>query len=131
MSQRPKHIRLLGVSIPLIVSNCKSEDLEDDDEVFGMWDGNEMVILLNSECGEIQERTTLLHELLHAIDDFLYLQLKHREIYSLSQTLYQVLADNPQLVSYLLAGFSKERNGDSDSASSYKTNKSYRCYKDN
>lgn len=97
---RPTHIRLLGVSIPLIVSNSKPEDPEE--EVFGMWDGNEMTITLNDECGEVQERTTVMHELVHAIDDFLYLELSHQEVYVLSQVLYQVLIDNPKFVDYLL-----------------------------
>jgi hypothetical protein len=97
---RPTHIRLLGVSIPLIVSNSKPEDPEE--EVFGVWDGNEMTITLNDECGAVQERTTVMHELIHAIDDFLYLEMSHQEVYVLSQVLYQVLIDNPKFVDYLL-----------------------------
>lgn len=97
---RPKYIRLLGVSIPVIVSNSKSEDPEE--EVFGVWDPNEMTITVNAECGEVQERVTVLHELVHAIDDFLDLEMSHQEVYVLSQVLYQVLIDNPKFVDYLL-----------------------------
>jgi Zn-dependent peptidase ImmA (M78 family) len=97
---RPKYIRLLGVSIPVIVSNSKSEDPEE--EVFGVWDPNEMTITVNAECGEVQERVTVLHELVHAIDDFLDLEMSHQEVYVLSQVMYQVLIDNPKFVDYLL-----------------------------
>jgi len=128
--QRPKHIRLLGVSIPLIVSRDKPEDPED--EVFGEWDSNEMTITLNSECGEVQERTTVMHELVHAIDDFLYLEMTHQEVYVLSQVLYQVLIDNPKLTDYLM--FVPSEDGDrhrdrGGAGQAQKRNKKYRCGK--
>ena len=97
---RPTHIRLLGVSIPLIVSNSKSVDPEE--EVYGVWDPNDMTITINPECEPVQERVTVMHELVHAIDDFLYLEMTHQEVYILSQVLYQVLIDNPQLTDYLM-----------------------------
>jgi hypothetical protein len=97
---RPKHIRLLGVSIPVIVSNSKPVDPEE--EVYGVWDPNEMTITINSECGEVQERVTVLHELVHAVDDFLDLEMSHQEVYVLSQVLYQIIIDNPKFVDYLL-----------------------------
>jgi len=126
--QRPKHIRLLGVSIPLIVSHDKPEDPED--EVFGEWDSNEMTITLNSECGEVQERTTVMHELVHAIDDFLYLEMTHQEVYVLSQVLYQVLIDNPKLTDYLM--FVPSEDGDrhrdrGGAGQAQKRHKKHRC----
>ena len=131
--ERPKSIRLLGVSIPLIVSNSKSEDLEDEEEVFGVWDGNEMSITLNPECGEVQERTTIMHELIHAVDDFLYLEMTHQEVYVLSQVLYQVLIDNPKLTDYLMFVPSEDRDryrdGSNSTGHAQKRNKKYRCGK--
>lgn len=128
---RPTHIRLLGVSIPLIVSNSKSVDPEE--EVYGVWDPNDMTITLNRECEPVQERVTVMHELVHAIDDFLYLEMTHQEVYVLSQVLYQVLIDNPRLTDYLM--FAPSEDGDrkgnrTDSAGhTQKRNKKYRCGK--
>lgn len=128
---RPKRIRLLGVSIPLIVSNSKSVDPEE--EVYGVWDPNDMTITLNRECEPVQERVTVMHELVHAIDDFLYLEMTHQEVYVLSQVLYQVLIDNPRLTDYLM--FTPSEDGDrqrdrTDSAGhTQKRNKKYRCGK--
>ena len=128
---RPKRIRLLGVSIPLIVSNSKSVDPEE--EVYGVWDPNDMTITLNRECEPVQERVTVMHELVHAIDDFLYLEMTHQEVYVLSQVLYQVLIDNPRLTDYLM--FAPSEDGDrqrdrTDSAGhTQKRNKKYRCGK--
>ena len=128
---RPTHIRLLGVSIPLIVSNSKSVDPEE--EVYGVWDPNDMSITLNPDCEPVQERVTVMHELVHAIDDFLYLEMTHQEVYVLSQVLYQVLIDNPRLTDYLM--FAPSEDGDrkgnrTDSAGhTQKRNKKYRCGK--
>ena len=128
--ERPKHIRLLGVAIPLIVSHDKPEDPED--EVFGEWDSNEMAITINAECGAVQERTTVMHELIHAIDDFLYLEMTHQEVYVLSQVLYQVLIDNPKFMDYLMFVPSEDRDRYRDRGSAGQTqkrNKKYRCGK--
>ena len=103
---KPSYIRLLGVNIPLLVSCSNSIDLleNEDEEVYGLWDPNDMTITTNPQCSPIQERVTILHGLLHAIDDFLNLEMTHQEVYVLSQTLYQVIADNPKLVGYLREG---------------------------
>lgn len=104
---KPSYIRLLGVNIPLLVSCSNSTDLpsdeeeDEEEEVYGLWDPNDMTITTNPDCSPVQERVTVLHELLHAIDDFLNLEMTHQEVYVLSQVLYQVIADNPQLVGYL------------------------------
>ncbi len=105
MSRFPTEIRLLGVSIPVNVSYCKSKDpLSDDEEVvFGEWDMNDMTITLNSKCSPVHSKVTLLHELVHAIDDMLGLELDHQDIYCLSQALYQLVSDNPKLVDYLVS----------------------------
>jgi hypothetical protein len=128
---RPTHIRLLGVSIPLIVSNSKSVDPEE--EVYGVWDPNDMTITLNRECEPVQERVTVMHELVHAIDDFLYLEMTHQEVYVLSQVLYQVLIDNPKLTDYLMFVPSEDwdRHGDRGGAGQAQKRKhGKRCSKD-
>ena len=110
---RPHAVRLLGVSIPVFVSNCKSKDLSDELEtVFGEWDLNRMTITLDEGCAPIHEKITLLHELIHAIDDLLNLDLTHQDIYSISQVLFSLLVDNPKLVDYLTS-----RSSSIDSAS--------------
>ena len=124
---RPNHIRLLGVSIPLIVSSSKPVDPEE--EVYGVWDGNEMTITLNSDCGAVQERTTVMHELVHAIDDFLYLEMSHQEVYILSQVLYQVLIDNPTLTDYLMFVPNDEDRHRDSTGQAQKRYKKYRCGK--
>jgi hypothetical protein len=103
MSNRPQSIRLLGVDIPVKTQPALAPD-SPEEEVFGLWDPNDMTISVNRECSPVQERVTVLHELVHAIDDFLYLELTHQAVYALSQTLHQVIADNPRLVQYLQGG---------------------------
>jgi len=125
---RPERIRLLGVSIPLIVSNSKSVDPEE--EVYGVWDPNDMTITINGGCEPVQERVTVMHELVHAIDDFLYLEMTHQEVYVLSQVLYQVLIDNPKLTDYLM--FVPSEDGDrykdrGGAGQAQKRHKKHRC----
>ena len=125
---RPKHIRLLGVSIPVIVSNSKPVDPEE--EVYGVWDPNDMTITINGGCEPVQERVTVMHELVHAIDDFLYLEMTHQEVYVLSQVLYQVLIDNPKLTDYLM--FVPSEDGDrhrdrGGAGQAQKRHKKHRC----
>ncbi|MCP4126766.1 MAG: hypothetical protein GY753_06860 [Gammaproteobacteria bacterium] len=96
---RPSKVRLLGVDIPILPAPSEPEDSEE--ETFGLWDPNTMTISINTECSPVQERVTVLHELVHAIDDFLYLELSHQAVYALSQTLYQVMVDNPQLAGFI------------------------------
>ena len=124
---RPKNIRLLGVSIPVIVSNSKSVDPEE--EVYGVWDPNDMTITLNRECEPVQERVTVMHELVHAIDDFLYLEMTHQEVYILSQVLYQVLIDNPKLTDYLMFVPSEERDRHRDGDGAGQAQKRYKKHR--
>ncbi len=46
-------------------------------------------------------RDTLLHELIHAVDEQLDLRLKHRQVHALAAGLLQVLRENPDLVRFL------------------------------
>jgi len=47
-------------------------------------------------------RSTLVHEILHAIDYYLGENLSERVVTSVSNMLFAVLKDNPDVVAYLL-----------------------------
>lgn len=103
-SNMPSTIRLMGVDIPITMSTESSLIPEvGGEEVYGFWDSNNMEITVSNVCGHTQERVTVLHELVHAIDDFLFLDLSHQAVYAFSQALFQVLRDNPGLSAYLSA----------------------------
>ncbi|MHB8182620.1 MAG: hypothetical protein ACYDDN_02555 [Candidatus Desulforudaceae bacterium] len=68
----------------------------DDNETgqFGTHNGNTQVIRLNINKHPDQIASTLLHEIIEALDTNLELNLTHPQISALEAGLYQVLKDN-------------------------------------
>ena len=50
---------------------------------------------------EQQQKDTLLHEVVHAIDDTLALGMTEEQVHALGAGLYQVLSENKQLTRWL------------------------------
>ena len=98
----PQLIHVLGIKIPIIIS-------ADRPDVWGEWDGAKGTILLNVDADEDKLRITFLHELLHCIDDLLGINLKHSAVYSLSQVLWAVLKENPELTDWLIDALKAHR----------------------
>ena len=51
-------------------------------------------ITLRSDASPADKRVTLLHEILHGVDDAWGLRLKERQVDMLAKALYQLLRDN-------------------------------------
>jgi len=91
----PHTIEVLGVNVPIIVTNEQMEDC------FGCWELATGTITLAKGVESDHLRVTLLHELLHAIDDMTGSGMKHSHIYIISQVLFSVLKANPELRKWL------------------------------
>jgi hypothetical protein len=91
----PDKIKLIGISVPILLT-------EDRDDVWGEWDGGKGTITLNPKASEDYLRITLLHEALHGIDDLLGLNLKHSVVYALSQHIWLMFKENPELAKWFL-----------------------------
>ena len=92
---RPASIRIIGkkftVSYPTSV----------DGELVGECDTDkQMITVLDGQPLE-SEQDTLLHEVLHAIDEMVDAKLKESQVKRLATGLLAVLKDNPKLVSYI------------------------------
>ena len=92
---RPASIRIIGkkftVSYPASV----------DGELVGECDTDkQMITVLDGQPLE-SEQDTLLHEVLHAIDEMVDAKLKESQVKRLATGLLAVLKDNPKLVSYI------------------------------
>lgn len=96
MKRPPSHIRILGTDWTVEFS----KDLEDDADE-GKTLINRRRILLNQEA---DEPVTLLHELLHAIEFSLNIELNHDHLHGVARCLTAVLRDNPPLARWLLNG---------------------------
>ena len=84
----PDKIKILGYDYTI-----KMIDLNET-EKFGNLDMNTLTIRLNENKAQSQIDSTLLHEIIEAIDFHLGLELKHYQINALEAGLYQVLKDN-------------------------------------
>ena len=89
----PNSLDILGTDVELEV-----QDLED---AFGEWDLTNCKITIAPQEHPDYQRVTLLHEVVHAIDDFLGLGLTHKEVYGISQSIFNVLKKNPEFSEWL------------------------------
>lgn len=92
----PRNIRVMGVDIPIVVTEKEMEDC------FGCWELATGTITIAPGIADDHLRVTLLHELLHAIDDLAGAGIKHSHIYLISQILFAVLRGNPELRRWFL-----------------------------
>ncbi len=91
---RPEHIKLMGKKWSISYGGLKDDDL-------GESDLENQHITIKDGLKPEQEKSTLLHECLHAISDTLGLGLNEKHVQGLETGLWALLKDNPQFVSYL------------------------------
>jgi hypothetical protein len=70
-------------------------------QVYGTCDHGRSVIVLDSGQDTQQERDTLMHEAVHALDFAMCLELEERQVHALGAGLSALFADNPALAFYL------------------------------
>lgn len=54
-------------------------------------------IFLHAGASEEQKKATLLHELIHGMDEMYGIGLKEKQVAKLGNALYSLVRDNPQL----------------------------------
>lgn len=91
----PSQIEMLGFKIPIILDDKR-------DDVWGEWDGGLCTITINNKASLDHKRVTLLHELIHGIDDFLGLNVPHKNVYALSHIIFVILRENPDFAAWLI-----------------------------
>lgn len=92
-------LKILGIPIPVELVDYK----DDDDEVtFGHYDSTLLAIQLNKSASHLHQRLTLVHEIVHVVEDLLGLELEHKDVYAMSQAIYGLLLENRRLVKWLL-----------------------------
>ena len=86
-------VKVLGVPIKVVLVNYGDED----EAVYGQYDPETYTIELNAASSPLHQRLTLLHEILHVIEDLLGLDMDHKDVYSISQTAWAVAEGNKEL----------------------------------
>ena len=76
----------------------KVDHLDDDTRLlYGRVLFGEEVIKLANRYPENQMKCTLIHELVHAVDDMQDIKLTEEQVIKLGTGLYQVIKDNPDM----------------------------------
>lgn len=70
---------------------------EKGDVLYGQMDYIAQTITLNKDAGEEQTRSTLLHEIVHGLDDLYSIGLKEKQVEKLGTALYMLVRDNPEM----------------------------------
>jgi Zn-dependent peptidase ImmA (M78 family) len=98
MSECPDEITVLGKPWQLINNNeyCEAE------EVYGLTDCRECVIYYTTDTTPSQIRDTVLHELIHALDLSLHLELTEQQVHAIAAALYGTFMGNPKFTQWLL-----------------------------
>lgn len=99
--ERPSIIRLLGVSIKIEYCNFNDEESNNED-VYGEWHSDTFDIKIEENLPPHHQKITLLHELLHGVDDFLSLGISHKSVYAISQCLYAVMRENREMIEWVM-----------------------------
>jgi hypothetical protein len=70
----------------------------EDQDLFGHHLGDRELILINLDSGKRRISACILHEVLHALSDYAYINLKEKQITALANVLTTVIKDNPKEV---------------------------------
>jgi hypothetical protein len=96
--KRPERIRILGK--PFKVTYCQGSEPLSEDQV-GECDPDKQLILIRYGAPLESEQDTLLHELLHALDEATDAKMKETQVKKMATALLAVLKDNPSFCAYL------------------------------
>ena len=66
-------------------------------DLYGQIDYNSETISLRSDSSEEQKRATLVHEMVHALDEIFIIGLKEKQVEKLGNALYALIRDNPEI----------------------------------
>ena len=91
----PSSIVILGR-----VYNIDQKDFIDGD-LLGQCDSDALKITIKKNQPVILEADTLLHEILHAIDDAMQTKMKERQVHCTATGLLALFKDNPDFVKYM------------------------------
>lgn len=92
----PKSVRILGKRFKIKI--LKDGEL---DECDGMMELDKQLISIRPREGLAHVQDTTLHEIIHAIDESLALQMTESQVHQLATGLLAVIKDNPAYTKWL------------------------------
>lgn len=91
----PDVVRVLGRDIPIYVLD------ELPAKAWGEYDYEMQIVRVRAGQQPQFEADTVLHELIHAIDDVMQLYMKERQVHCVASGLIALFKDNPTFFEYL------------------------------
>lgn len=78
---------------------CRDNNMRDDkgNLLYGQIDHIEQLITLNEDAGLEQQKATLIHEMVHGLDELYGIGLKEKQVEKLGTALYMMVRDNPEM----------------------------------
>lgn len=70
---------------------------DESSDLLGQINYLSQTILLNADAKEEQKKATLMHEIIHALDEMYSIELKEKQVEKLGNALYMLQKDNPGL----------------------------------
>lgn len=67
------------------------------DDLYGQIDYGSQIIRLDEQYSAEQKKATLIHEIVHGLDDMYQIGLGEKKVSKLGVALYQMIKDNPEL----------------------------------
>ena len=92
----PPKIRVLGRDLPI-----QYVDAEDMPKAWGEYDYETQVVRIRTGQQPQFEADTVLHELIHAIDDVMQLGMTERQVHCSASGLIALFKDNPAFLEWL------------------------------
>ena len=92
--KRPERIRILGKAFKVVngpIADDLNGECDTDTQTLAVRDGQPLE----------SEQDTLLHEVIHAIDEAMGLKMKEAQVKGCATGLLAVMKDNPRFISYL------------------------------
>lgn len=91
----PDVVRVLGRDVPIVLCDELSA------KAWGEYDFESQIVRVRTGQQPHFEADTVLHELIHAIDDVMQLNMKERQVHCLASGLIALFKDNPTFFEYL------------------------------
>jgi hypothetical protein len=98
--KRPTNLRIIGKTYS--VSYGSTTPLNEEDQ--GNCNYQQQEICVREGLGYDEERSTLLHEAIHAVAYAMNIKMTEGAVESFESGMYALLVDNPHLVAYLTKG---------------------------
>lgn len=103
----PKSVKVLGKKYKVVVAepevkvNGADKLLDSSNFLYGRCNSRDCTITLNADQDVEQMKDTLVHEMLHAYDYSLQLDLTEHQVRRLAVCVMSMLADNPEVAKLL------------------------------